>query len=1230
MRIKSSLILFVILLFSISEGYTQTCLTLGQNPSTSFPVCGTATFVQNSVPICAGSAIPGPCGPGLADKNPYWYRFTCYIPGLLGFLITPNNIADDYDWQLFDVTGRNPNDAYTDATLFVACNWSGFGGVTGASTTGTSLINCAGNVPIFSSMPTLILGHDYLLMISHYTNTQSGYQMTFTGGTAGITDPANPIPEVTTASASCDATQITVRFNKKVKCNTLALNGSDFIINPSGTILSAAGNGCSSSFDLDSVTLTLTAPLAPGNYTVKAATGSDGNTLLDNCDRSVVDGDDATFTIIAATPLPMGTVAPPSCAPTSVTLTFPDPVKCTSVAPNGSDFVITGPSVVTISSATAVSCNGNGETNTITLQFATPVLTSGNYQVVAASGSDGNTLIGQCNRQLTAGNNAPFTLAAQPAIAMGTIAPPPCAPSSVTLTFADPVLCSTVAPNGSDFIVNGPSAVTVISATPVNCNGSGETNTITIQFSTPVIASGAYQVLAATGSDGNTLVGQCNREVTAGSNSSFTVAAQPAIAMGTITPPPCTPTTITLTFADPINCNSVAANGSDFLVTGPSAVVVTAATAINCNGSGETNTITIQFSVPILTSGAYQVQAANGSDGNTLVGQCGRQVSPGSSSAFTIAPQPAIAMATIASPSCTPDSVVLTFPEPINCNSIAVNGSDFLITGPSSVIVVSATAVNCVNGETNTIVVHFAVPILISGNYQVQVATGSDGNTLTGQCNRMVTAGSTASFIIPLQPPLPMGTVAATSCAPASITINFPEHINCMSISPNGSEFLVTGPSGVTITAAGGQCNINPNVIAITIQFATPIITSGTYQVQIKNGADGNTLTGDCNRSIAVGDITTFTIPDVPPVLMDSLVPVACSPSSLKLIFDAPIRCSSVAPNGSDFIISGTTPVTITSATGVCDANGLTTSIDIQLASPVVTAGTYQLQLVAGSDGNTLLSECYRQTPVAVLSFVTADTVSAAFQHLIHYDCETDVIDFSHDGQHNVNQWTWTINGAAASTSQAFNQSFSASSQNMVQLLVSNGICSDTYSENIVLNNKVTAAFKGPDMVCPEDTAAFTDNSTGQVDNWQWTFGNGTTSLLQHPPAQVYPLTGTEMLYTVSLTVSNNNGCRTTATKTVKVFSSCIIAVPTAFTPNNDGLNDFFFPLNAFKAENLDFKVFNRWGQLVFHSRDWTQKWDGRINGIAQATNVYVWMLNYTHRDTKVRYSLRGTTTLIR
>ena len=88
--------------------------------------------------------------------------------------------------------------------------------------------------------------------------------------------------------------------------------------------------------------------------------------------------------------------------------------------------------------------------------------------------------------------------------------------------------------------------------------------------------------------------------------------------------------------------------------------------------------------------------------------------------------------------------------------------------------------------------------------------------------------------------------------------------------------------------------------------------------------------------------------------------------------------------------------------------------------------------------------------------------------------------------------------------------------------------------------------------------------------------------------------------------------------------------MPTAFTPNNDGLNDYLYPLNAYKANNLHFMVYNRFGQLIFHSEDWTKKWDGKLKGIQQPSGVYVWTLAYDDADTKKHIFKQGTTVLIR
>lgn len=409
MSVKPVLILSVLLLFALLSK-AQTCTTLGQNPSTAFPVCGTNTFSQSTVPYCGGTLIPGPCSTdSLSDTNPFWYKFTCFSPGTLGFLITPDDLADDYDWQLFDITGHNPNDIYTNTSLFVACNWSGNTGLTGASSSGTSLQNCAGPAyPTFSAMPTLKLNHDYLLLVSHFTKftpSQKGYSLSFNGGTASITDPK--LPDLQSANSSCDATKIYIKLNKKMKCSTLAANGSDFTISSALTsIVAATGVSCTTGFDMDSLTLTLSNPLPPGNYTVTIKNGADGNTIMDNCDRNIPVGNSLPLTILPLAPTPMDSLMLVTCAPQTLQLVFKKNMLCNSIATDGSDFMVTGPSAVSVISA-AGNCV-NGESGIINVTLSSPIVNGGTYQIVLKQGTDGNTIIDECSQPTPAGSAISF------------------------------------------------------------------------------------------------------------------------------------------------------------------------------------------------------------------------------------------------------------------------------------------------------------------------------------------------------------------------------------------------------------------------------------------------------------------------------------------------------------------------------------------------------------------------------------------------------------------------------------------------------------------------------------------------------------------------------------------------------------------------------------------------------------------------------------------------------
>src|ERR1700759_2691360 len=98
MRKKKLLIIALLMagtLVAVQEGKGQDCSVAVQTPGTAFPICGTTTFKQDVVPQCTNGPMQSPSCTGLAGGleavNPFWYKFTCYTPGTLAFLIEPNN-----------------------------------------------------------------------------------------------------------------------------------------------------------------------------------------------------------------------------------------------------------------------------------------------------------------------------------------------------------------------------------------------------------------------------------------------------------------------------------------------------------------------------------------------------------------------------------------------------------------------------------------------------------------------------------------------------------------------------------------------------------------------------------------------------------------------------------------------------------------------------------------------------------------------------------------------------------------------------------------------------------------------------------------------------------------------------------------------------------------------------------------------------------------------------------
>jgi len=108
-----------------------------------------------------------------------------------------------------------------------------------------------------------------------------------------------------------------------------------------------------------------------------------------------------------------------------------------------------------------------------------------------------------------------------------------------------------------------------------------------------------------------------------------------------------------------------------------------------------------------------------------------------------------------------------------------------------------------------------------------------------------------------------------------------------------------------------------------------------------------------------------------------------------------------------------------------------------------------------------------------------------------------------------------------------------------------------------------------------------------------------------------FPISSSTVNLTYSVQVLDNLGCfRVTNTYTVYIDPQTSVDVPTAFTPNGDGTNDVIY-VDGWGIKKLNyFKIFNRWGQLIFESNDIKIGWDGTYNGVPQNMETYIYQVS--------------------
>lgn len=301
------------------------------------------------------------------------------------------------------------------------------------------------------------------------------------------------------------------------------------------------------------------------------------------------------------------------------------------------------------------------------------------------------------------------------------------------------------------------------------------------------------------------------------------------------------------------------------------------------------------------------------------------------------------------------------------------------------------------------------------------------------------------------------------------------------------------------------------------------------------------------------------------------------------------------------------------------------------IATPVATPNATTTYQVIGTDANTCVDTAF----VTVL--VYPNPVSA-FSAPITSGCVPLTINLQNNSNISsgtINNYIWTVESMGVSTQQDPTYTFSNPGDYDVTLIsVSDMGCTDTLTMIDYFHGYSipTAGFYAtPNPATLGDAlVSFTNSSSLDAVNFLWDFDGLGTSVGFEPQFD-FAFADT---FNITLIVSTINGCSDTATGTVIVEDVSEIWIPNSFTPNNDGLNETWFPIGRnLDAGNttIEVEVFDRWGMSVYYSTDVNKPWLGKIGGAATdcPQDVYVYKIYFVNEKGK-EFNYSGHISLIR
>jgi gliding motility-associated-like protein len=227
-------------------------------------------------------------------------------------------------------------------------------------------------------------------------------------------------------------------------------------------------------------------------------------------------------------------------------------------------------------------------------------------------------------------------------------------------------------------------------------------------------------------------------------------------------------------------------------------------------------------------------------------------------------------------------------------------------------------------------------------------------------------------------------------------------------------------------------------------------------------------------------------------------------------------------------------------------------------------------------------------------------------------------------------EYHWDFGDGNTSTDMSPVHEYTSAGNYMVRLIViDSGTCNivDTTFVPVAVNPRPTAGFNTTPMPPRENTpTVFYNLSTGGV-RYKWLFGDGDSTIRMTMDTVMHQYNATG-IYEACLITYNQFDCTDTVCDPVQAIIVPLLDVPNAFTPGRGGQNSII-KVEGFGIGRMTWRIYNRWGQVVFETTNRKTGWNGTYKGQLQPMDVYAYTLDVEFVDgTKLRKT--GDITLIR